>query len=226
MSDSVATAALADVSLRLDVALGVAPTALRPVTAEAAFSGPAVPVAHVGSVDVILMAIDDAARGSVLVVDNGGRDDEACVGDLLTLEASTAGLAGIVIWGRHRDTAQLREIGLPVFSLGAHPFGPRFARAPGAPGTPVSIAAAVVRPGDLVVADDDGVVFAPADRSHELVAAALALQQLEGSQAERMRAGETLRTQLDFSAFREAQRTDPTLTLRTHLARIAKAIEV
>src|SRR5205823_14289002 len=62
-----------------------------------------------------------AAPGDVLVVDNGGRCDESCVGDLVVLEAQAAGLGGIVIWGLHRDTADIRAIGLPVFSLGAIP---------------------------------------------------------------------------------------------------------
>ena len=61
----------------------------------------------------------------VLVVDNSGRPDEACVGDLVALEASRAGLSGIVIWGLHRDTSELHIIRLPVFSLGVVPAGPQ-----------------------------------------------------------------------------------------------------
>ena len=61
----------------------------------------------------------------MLVVDNAGRDDEACVGDLITLEVRHAGLSGIVIWGLHRDTSELRTIRLPVFSQGALPAGPQ-----------------------------------------------------------------------------------------------------
>jgi regulator of RNase E activity RraA len=54
----------------------------------------------------------------VLVVDNGGRADEACVGDLVVLEAQAAGLGGVVMWGLHRDTPEVTQIGLPVFSYG------------------------------------------------------------------------------------------------------------
>jgi hypothetical protein len=60
-------------------------------------------------------------RADVLVVDNGGRLDEACVGDLVALEAQAAGVEGMVIWGLHRDTADIWEIRLAVFSLGAIP---------------------------------------------------------------------------------------------------------
>src|SRR6184192_3369929 len=66
-----------------------------------------------------------ALHPDVLVVDNGGRLDESCVGDLVALEVQAAGLEGNVIWGLHRDTADIRAIGLPVFSLGAIPTGPQ-----------------------------------------------------------------------------------------------------
>jgi regulator of RNase E activity RraA len=62
-----------------------------------------------------------ASPGKVLVVDNTGRRDEACIGDLIALETKMAGLAAIVIWGLHRDTPEILQIGLPVFSLGASP---------------------------------------------------------------------------------------------------------
>src|SRR6266536_1088712 len=52
-----------------------------------------------GSVDVFLEAFSRAEPGDVLVIDNGGRSDEACVGDLAVLEAEAAGLAGLVVWG-------------------------------------------------------------------------------------------------------------------------------
>jgi regulator of RNase E activity RraA len=87
-----------------------------------------VPVRHAGSVDVFLEAYETAPAGSVMVIDNEGRDDEACIGDLTVAEAKLAGLAGIVLWGYHRDTSALPGIGLPVWSLGTLPAGPRSAR--------------------------------------------------------------------------------------------------
>ncbi len=107
------TAAVADAAVRLGIPVAVAPVALTALLPGRPFHGPAAPVTHLGSVDVLLETIDDAPPGAVLVVDNGGRHDEACVGDLMLLEAKLAGMAGAVIWGLHRDTTQLREIGLP-----------------------------------------------------------------------------------------------------------------
>ena len=73
---------------------------------------------------MFLEAFSSAGHGDVLVVDNGGRADEACVGDLVVLEAQAAGLGGVVVWGLHRDTAEVTQIGLPVFSYGRCPAGP------------------------------------------------------------------------------------------------------
>ncbi|MCS5736015.1 RraA family protein [Herbiconiux daphne] len=220
------TAAIADASLRVGVPVRTAPAALHPLFAGAVFSGPAMPVTHLGSVDVILQAIDDAPAGFVLVVDNAGRDDEACVGDLMLLEAREAGAAGVVVWGRHRDTAQLHQIGLPIHSLGAFPFGPRRVPPAGAPMYSAYLDGASVAPGDHVFADDDGILFVAADRLDDVLEAATVILQTEGAQAERMRAGTSLREQLDFSAYRARQTDDPSLTLRRHLAERGGAIEV
>jgi len=68
---------------------------------------PRPPVRHMGSVDAFLSTLEGANTGDVLTIDNEGRRDEACIGDLIALEAAAAGLAGIVVWGLVRDTAEL-----------------------------------------------------------------------------------------------------------------------
>ena len=97
---------LADACLRTGVAVRCAPAALRPIGPEMRCVGRVRPARHCGSVDVFLEALEMAEPSDVLVVDNGGRTDESCVGDLVTLEVFNAGLAGIAIWGLHRDTPE------------------------------------------------------------------------------------------------------------------------
>ena len=221
-----ATAAIADASIRLGVPVRTAPVRLMPLTPGVTFHGPARPITHLGSVDVLLETIDDAPAGSVMVIDNGGRHDEACVGDLIVLEAQLAGLSAMIIWGRHRDTAQLREIGLPLFSLGSSPFGPRRVPPAGRPMRSAYLDGAAVTEDDEVVGDDDGVLFLGPERRTELLDLAATIQQTEAAQAERMRAGTSLREQLDFAGYRRRQALDPGLTLRRHLLTRGNSIEV
>src|SRR5690349_15748069 len=118
------TPLVADACLRTGVPLRAAPAGVTSVVPGQRIAGRALPARHYGSVDVFLEAFGRAEPGDVLVVDNGGRTDEACVGDLAVLEAGSAGLAGLAVWGLHRDSAELLEIGLPVFSYGCYPPGP------------------------------------------------------------------------------------------------------
>jgi len=222
----VPTAPLADACVRLGVPLRVAPVALLPIIRGSLIAGPAVPVTHVGSVDVLLEAIDDAPPGGVLVVDNGGRHDEACVGDLIALEAQGAQLAGIIIWGRHRDTTQIVEMGMPLWSLGAMPPGPRRVPPAGASMRAAWLHGVEVRSDDIIAADDDGVLVVAAAQWDAVVEIAQQIQQTEIAQAERMRRGDSLRAQLDFGGYRQRQRNEPGLSLRQYLAERGGAIEV
>jgi 4-hydroxy-4-methyl-2-oxoglutarate aldolase len=219
------TAALADAAIRLGIVVHPAPATLRPVLPGLTFGGPARPVTHLGSVDVILETIDTAPQGSVLVVDNGGRTDEACVGDLLVLEARLAGLGGAIVWGLHRDTLQLREIGLPLHSLGAFPFGPRRIPPAAAAMQFAMLDGVAVSNDDFVAGDDDGILVFAADRKDELFEKAWEIQRNESAQAERMRDGTTLRQQLDFAQYKARQSEDPHFTLRQHLVERGNSIE-
>ena len=216
---------VADAMVRLGVPVRQAPADVRPLWEGTHVVGRARPARHVGSVDVFLEAIELAAPGDVLVVDNEGRDDEACVGDLVTLEVQRAGLGGIVIWGLHRDSRDLRTIRLPVFSQGAVPAGPQRLDAQPAD----ALAAArfgdhTVTGDDLVVGDDDGVLFLPLDRAADIAELATTIRDTERHQAIRMNLGTSLREQTRFTDYLAARDRDGT-TFRQHLRAIGGAIE-
>ncbi|MBG0832029.1 RraA family protein [Planomonospora sp. ID67723] len=220
------TAHLADACIRARIPVRCAPAPMRAVVPGSRLAGRVSPARHAGSVDVFLEAFERAAPGDVLVADNGGRLDESCVGDLVVLEARTAGLQGVVVWGLHRDTADIREIGLPVFSLGALPTGPqRLDARPGDALEAASVGEWTVGPQDLALGDDDGVLFVPAAHAESLFALAETIRDTERRQAERIRAGVSLRDQVRFDTYLAQRRRTPSLTFRDHLRAVGGAIE-
>lgn len=220
------TPLIADACVRLGLAVRAAPPGIRPLSAGMHATGRALPVRHYGSVDVFLEAYESARPDDVIVIDNAGRSDEACVGDLAVLEARAAGLAAMVVWGLHRDTAELAGIGFPVFSYGAYAVGPlrlddrdedTFTRAGFGPH--------IVTPDDVVFADDDGVLFVADEHLSAVLDTARRISETERRQAERINAGETLREQTAFADYLQRRRGDPAYTFRLHLRRIGGAIE-
>jgi regulator of RNase E activity RraA len=220
------TAHLADACIRGQIPVRCAPALMRAVVPGSRLAGRVSPARHVGSVDIFLEAIERAAPGDVLTVDNGGRLDESCVGDLVALEAQGAGLEGIVIWGLHRDTADIQAIGLPVFSLGTIPTGPqRLDERPTDALETATVGDWTVSREDLVLGDDDGVLFAPAARAEDIFAVAETIRDTERRQAERIRAGVSLRSQVQFDTYLARRQEVPSMTFREHLRAVGGAIE-
>lgn len=220
------TPLIADACLRLGISLRLAPTGIHPLIPGTKIAGRALPVQHYGSVDIFLEAMGTAQQGDVLVIDNGARPDEGCIGDLTALEAQAHGLAAIVVWGAHRDTAELEHIGFPVFSYSAYPAGPR--RLDPRPVSALDFARFgdfQVGREDLVFADDDGVLFAPGDQAEALLTAAIDIRETERRQAALLAEGKTLHEQLHFDQYLAQRARDPGYTFRDHLRRIGGAIE-
>jgi len=166
------------------------------------------------------------SRPNILVIDNGGRMDEGCIGDLTALEAQVSGLAGIVIWGVHRDTPELRQIGFPVFSYGAWPSGPlRLDPRDESALRRARFGDFEVQASDVVFADDDGCLFVNSENVEELLATARNIWERERRQAEAIKAGRALRAQLDFAQYLQKRTADPSHTFRDHLRNIDGAIE-
>jgi 4-hydroxy-4-methyl-2-oxoglutarate aldolase len=217
---------LADACLRLGVPLRCAPHSMRPAAPGMKASGRACPVRHVGSVDVFFEALDKSGAGDILVVDNDGRLDEGAIGDLIAREVKGAGLAGIVIWGLHRDSSEVSEISLPLFSLGVIAAGPqRLDQRPSDVFDAARVGPHLVTGSDIVVADGDGVLFLPRERAPEIIATAKAIRGGERRQALMMIDGRSLRQQLLFEDYMSRRCQDPQYSFRKHLRNIGGAIE-
>jgi regulator of RNase E activity RraA len=136
--------------------------------------------------------IDDLEPGTVVVLDNGGREDATVWGDILTGLAHRRGLAGTVIDGANRDMHLCLELGYPIFSRSYSMRTGKDRVQVNAEQVPVSIGQARVQPGDLLRGDADGVVVIPHSREDEVLSIAENIEQAEQKIRELLAEGMTL----------------------------------
>ena len=127
--------------------------------------------------------------GEVLVITMPEPAPFGAVGELIVLQAQARGVAGMLVDVAVRDIAELKEIGLPIWARFVRVRGAKKAN-PGRLDVPVVVGGATIRPGDVVVMDDDGVVVVAAERVEEVAKAARAREEKESRLKLRLRAGE------------------------------------
>jgi regulator of RNase E activity RraA len=145
--------------------------------------------------------IDALEPGTVVVLDNGGREDATVWGDILTGLAHRKGLAGTVIDGANRDTHLCLELGYPIYSRSYSMRTGKDRVQVDAEQVPVTIGQARVAPGDLLRGDADGVVVIPQAAENEVLDTAEAIHRAEARIRDLIAAGKTLteaRAQLQY----------------------------
>ena len=141
-------------------------------------------------------ALDVASENDVIVIDAGG-EETAVWGELATWSAKNKKVAGVIINGGVRDIRDIREIGLPVFAK-------HFCARAGEPkgfgeiNVPIEIDGVKIRPGDFIVAEDEGIIVIPKEQAVEIANRALDVKEKEDRIREEIKRGSTLAQVIDL----------------------------
>jgi 4-hydroxy-4-methyl-2-oxoglutarate aldolase len=146
-------------------------------------------------------AVAEADAGDVIVIDNGGRPDQSCWGDILSNAAQVKGIRGVIIDGASRDIDGSSAIGFPVYAKAIVPMTARGRNQQESYNQIIQCAGAQVRPGDLVIADGSGAVFLVADQAEEIIATAEKIQAREAEMIQAVRNGKSVVEVMAESAF-------------------------
>jgi RraA family protein len=170
---------------------------LRPMHREGKLCGPAFTVRTAAGDNLLVhKAIDTAQKGDVIVVDAGGWLDNAIIGELMTARAKQRGVAGMVIWGAIRDSAEIGAGSYPIYAAGVTHRGP-YKNGPGEINVPIVIGSMPVNPGDIIVGDADGLVAVPQDQAERVLASAKSILEKETASMKQIVAGTVDRSWVD-----------------------------
>lgn len=168
---------------------GLTAPVLRPIYAGARIAGRAVTVlSHPGDNLMIHASIEQCGPGDVLVITTTSLSTDGMFGELFAVQLAARGVRGLVMDAGVRDVAELTAMGFPAWSRAVSAQGTVKA-SPGSVNVPVVVAGATVRPGDVIVADDDGVLCVPLEEASEVATKALEREAAEQVKLEKFRAG-------------------------------------
>jgi 4-hydroxy-4-methyl-2-oxoglutarate aldolase len=173
---------------------------IQPIQQGARVAGTAVTVlSHAGDNGMIHAAVEQCQAGDILVVANTAPSTHGMFGDLLATSLTQRGVRGLVIDAGVRDTSDLREMGFPVWTQHVSCQG-TVKNSPGSVNIPIRLGEQIVYPGDVVCADDDGVVVVARHEASWAIEKSNARLENEASVRTRLEAGEL---GLDFHGLRD-----------------------
>lgn len=165
-------------------------SAIRPRSATIGIFGPAFTVRCRDDFLAVLRAVEMASPGDVVVVD-GGEREIALAGELFARGASVRGLGGLIVDAGYRDMTYVADCELPIYSRFVTPLAGTASKL-GELQIPVNCGGVLVNPGDIVLADNEGVIVVDPNRIRTLLESATAIKESEDKLIKRLNAGSTL----------------------------------
>jgi len=166
---------------------------IRPLVKGSKVVGPAVTVRSPGADSTVVHKVMEIVKpGDVIVIDRCGDTAHACWGGAVTLAAHMKGVVGGIIDGPVTDIDEIAEIGLPIYSRGLSPITTKLLGFGGEINTVIQCGGVTVHPGDLIIADDNGILVLQPNEARAVAEKALSMQEKEKPLLEQLREGGSL----------------------------------